>query len=795
MFFKRLIRLSMAIVLFSTGCGLKVGEKPPKRTPPAYSGNGFSCVGQIPQHIDLYVKDQLTDAQISSFVRCLQKAFTTFGQLTRGRDAATYTPEEIRRFLHEFFLGERKISDSLLREFMVIKQVMVGGSLTRITRPELQAAVAVLEELRLEAIKLKPYIRILNPYLALKDQDPATMPERLDQANEALRSAIQTVSRRLRQGNRDYPLKNLREFMIEFREFAGWERHFQSSLPVDRWVDFVSTFRQLVVRVEDSADTIRPREWGPMLQAFREWYMIYLQYQWGVKGQSILQGRGLDSVVRMGRDLFAILESTVDRHKNREVPFEKFELLAKALEGVNWLPGQVKAESVAKVARIIVTRTLGAQDTKPSERRATALKPSAIAQAKEIFTQWSTIQVELASGRAVSTMRGSDWDELRKAGEHLRPLFPDNTRHVLLAPESKLNLFRTRRESFTNLSLIHIWRTAVKLIFRSYADEVGGRSDWNAGMTADELEQFYVDFRDLGVGLGLVDPRNKEVGKRAFIEGKLFTYSAKGFRYGCVGPETRISLAEMIELFTYLYSGSGISNKIYEDLAKSCDQGPLDSSKRAMIDRGCVQRELPSLLDEHLINMPEFRQFLTLSQSTQRQAYAETLLNMAKVPDVSDESWVELSELNMMIVVLHYLEAIMTRYDVKGDGILDNDDIEAAEGIFPGFFQKFYNDDTGKELSQANAVGVLYYLLLHRAFPPDYSTLGYWEWTKEVTYMTKLRVWGAEKLSINRADLVDVMNVIIPKIFANNKKKMQLPKLLNPPPVRPKELPACQAPT
>lgn len=830
---KRLISLSMAIIIASTGCGLQVGEKPPERNPPAYSGNGFSCVGEIPQHIDKYVKNDLSVDQISTFVRCLQKAFTTFASLTRGRDAGTYTPVEIRRFLHEFFLGDRRISDSLLHEFMVIKQAMVGGSLTHISRSELQVAVEVLEELRTEALRLKPFIGVLNPNLAKLDPEPETVGQRLRQADEALKASIQTIAARLRKGNREYPLTNMRTFLMEFRNFVGWERHFQQTIHVDNWVNFIETFRNLTVAPREGATPKGPlarevhaKDWEPMLQEFRRWYMVYLQYQVGVKDRTILSGRGLKNVVRLGKDVQELLEDTVARHHNGEVDgeisFQKIDGLILALERIEWLPGKLSAQAVSNAVKHFVTRALGNPDTKPSERRASGLDVGAVANARVLFTEWSTNQVRLANRfnlleaeedqqesktpdltskvsliprdirRTLRDAGSSSFEELMKATKYLeRPLFPNGKRYVAIAPKKQLDKMNTFAESFTNLSMINIWRMAVKVIFRSYADQVGGRSDWESGITAEELEKFYVDFRDIGIGLGLVDQRNDEVGLRAFTEAKIFTYSAKGFRHGCTGPLARMSMAETIELFMFLYSGSNISDTIYNELTglgqenlpkheriklcdiehKDDDGRPIkDAHGRPVADRKCVSHHLPILLNTHLKNMPEFQQFLTLSQGPQRQKYADTVLNMAKIPGVSSNDWVELSELNMLVVVLHYLEAIMTRYDVNVDGILNAAEIVEAEKTFPGYFEKFHFDETGKELGNSLAKGVLYYLLTYRKLPPDRKELGLWAGLLDDYYVWSLTD-GVQQLSITRADLVDIMNVIIPKIFDSKAKR------------------------
>src|ERR1700722_10612897 len=123
MFFRRpprLIAMALTTLALLCGCGIHLGEKAESPTI-AYSGSGYSCVGEIPQHVEKYFLDQMSEAEITGFMQCLEHAFTSFAQLTRGRDESTYAPDEIRRFLESYFIKDRKISDELLHQFMVIK--------------------------------------------------------------------------------------------------------------------------------------------------------------------------------------------------------------------------------------------------------------------------------------------------------------------------------------------------------------------------------------------------------------------------------------------------------------------------------------------------------------------------------------------------------------------------------------------------------------------------------------------------------------------------------------------------
>jgi hypothetical protein len=392
MFSKRAACLVFAVVFFVSGCGLHTGENAPKKNPPSYSGQGFACVGRIPEHFEKYVNDRLSEAEIGVFISCLQKAFVTFASLTRGRSATSYSPDEIRRFLHEFFLGDRRISDRLLHEMMVLKQTMVGGSLDAITREELHVAVEVLEEIKVSAVKLKPHITVLNPRLA-RAQDAASLGKRLLDANEALNSVIQTVAARLQKNQRNYALSNVQNLLVEFRAFVGWEKHFPESIEPEKWVNFLKVFRQLTVAPSDST-VIRPVDWTPMLQSFTRWYLVFLQYEIGVKDQPVLNGVGLQNTVQLGQEVFTYLEQGAARQDGLTIRFELMDEMIRALADLRWLPPGIRPESVQQAIQASVNRILGDPEIPASQRKSEGLSLASIARARDLFFRWGLYPAE-----------------------------------------------------------------------------------------------------------------------------------------------------------------------------------------------------------------------------------------------------------------------------------------------------------------------------------------------------------------------------------------------------------------
>ncbi|HMN69940.1 MAG TPA: hypothetical protein PKC28_15460, partial [Bdellovibrionales bacterium] len=325
-------------------------------------------MSRIPEHVDKYINDELEDAQINDFTGCLQKAFRTFAEMTRGREESIYAPGEIRRFLHEYFIKDRRISDGLMDQLMIVKQLFVGGGRQHITRAELYLAVEVLEDLRKESLRLKPHMKYLNPRLARK-QDPRTLGHNLRLANEAVGAAIQTFTARLRDDRPAYPFQDLEALFTEIRGFVGWETHFVDSIPVKAWVSLMRIFRELTLAPPESErEVIRPKDWTPLLQNASRWYLGFLEYEVGIKSQPLFYGIGLQNLVQLAQDVFALIEASISRQPGMTITFAQLSRLTQAFSDVHWLPNGIRVVSVQQALEATFTRVFGDPDREPSKR-------------------------------------------------------------------------------------------------------------------------------------------------------------------------------------------------------------------------------------------------------------------------------------------------------------------------------------------------------------------------------------------------------------------------------------------
>jgi hypothetical protein len=200
----------------------------------------------------------------------------------------------------------------------------------------------------------------------------------------------------------------------------------------------------------------------------------------------------------------------------------------------------------------------------------------------------------------LKSLRSSEWDDFLSLRSNMRPLFPEGSFRAFLVRKADLGLYNLRH-SFNNLSMMNLWRSAASLLFRGYAESAGSRVGWDSGITQKELEQFYADFRELGIDLKLVDARNPNMGGRDFISANLFTYSGDGLAPDPRSPLGRLRMVEAMELFSFMFSGGRMAEDIYRELSAVCPNGAPDPYGRPTLSRACALEHLPNLLDQLLV--------------------------------------------------------------------------------------------------------------------------------------------------------------------------------------------------
>jgi hypothetical protein len=494
--------------------------------------------------------------------------------------------------------------------------------------------------------------------------------------------------------------------------------------------------------------------------------------------------------MHLAEELFSLTEGVVRRQKTvlpdgtRYLSMDRISALVIATQNLRWLPERIRAKSVDKALKAMFERIF----SKAGDGSSKGLTLENIGVMRSEFLRWAFVQMRLSQSfhmdrierenmapkapslapsffvpmdvkRQMATLTDADWRHFLKIKGLARPLFYDNLNRVNLTWDEDWQRLKDVHE-FNNLSMMNVFRTLVWSMFRGYASESRRRLDWESGLKSPELQRFYEDVRDLAVDLTLADDRVRNTGSRAFIEGNLFTYAADGVAFDV--NKSRLSFVESMELLAFLYSGGRTSSDFYWQLRGTDIKPPLCAFGRAhdlngdpTLERGCVKRELGDLIVHYGANMPGMNEYMRTAPVQERDLLVKNLLDSAFSPKNSSKEYVEYNELSIIAVVLHYLEAVMTRFDGNRDGLLKTDEVRKAMPIFRGFIQRFAKDALKTVLSDADADKVFLYILVYKEIPSGSWGGQFWIW------------WMGSNptVSLNRAELSTVFRVIVAKIF------------------------------
>lgn len=724
MFFRRqkgsaLGKAALAAGLFlTTACGLKVGEKPSENSNLAVGGGEkFSCMGQIGETLSSYIGAQMSEPEVNEFVDCIAYSFSSFETYTSGQNRSGYRPEELREFLQAHFLGERLISDELLYAFMDLKVTLLGGASDFLTREELRKGIELIQSLRPIALRLRPLMPVINVNVGEPRWEQLRHEASLEQVKTELLWASNQLGDLLDGSAGRYSLDSFETLMSEFRRFVNWEEHFEDTRPPQQWIELLRVLKSLVVRPPESH--IEPSDWRPLLDVAAISYVQFLRFRYQVVKLPLLHGEGLREINALFEDSFNLVDMAIQRHPNRVIEISEIDRLFETLGHLSLLPFGLQSESLQAIARPLLGRVFGDIQIHPDERQLRGLNRYALAQAQAEFSRWSDIQnfldrhfqpgIHGGSGAAplwnsephplmpTEVFRSYSQDIERITNE-IRPLFKESEKNVFLVEENRLAQYNVTH-SFHNLSIMNLIRAAVGLAIRGYATHFNRSWSMDSGLSEHETQQVYDAVQPLGVDLKIMDPRSRNSGKRSFLEANLFTYIGDGIneRAGAGSRGHLMIFEETMELLAFLYSGGLLSDQIYKQVTEGFDtpQGRVVCPTQGLgvhgnprIERQCLRDHFLDLMRMNNDNMPELSRYIEGLSQERKSELGRFLMDTAFTPHQSDPDYAERSEISIMVMVTHYSESVMTRYNRNLDGILDTEEAWLAYPTFRGFIEK-----------------------------------------------------------------------------------------------------------
>ncbi len=698
-FVKLLVSLITLGLFASIGCSLRIGEKPAQNTE-INLGDQVGCLSDVGTVLSQFLNGKIKDKELEAFGECVIFSIQTFENYTVGEKSEEYHPKEIRHFLHQYFLKDKIISDAMLEQMMNLKILVLGGSKESITRSELSEFIKIIEIWKKEFVALNRYMKVYNWATGIEQQEKFSVSA-VDAAIASLKVFVVNFLGTFQGRFVQYHWNDLEVLIEEFRRFA-LNPHSETSRPPRHWTLLIQKFQKLSFNTSESAIVVE--DMAPLAKEMVDGLGLVIKYKYFLKGQKIDQEPGLTHLNNWVQEAYRLLNHAVLRHPNERIDYSDIHEFLLALENFFVFPLSLTADDIyeffPKIFEAILT-------PKPVDRSSSmflkkSFRRDFLLEAISLYSDWYEIQSHLSryypNEENVRGVQSQDdvWfqsnislnpldaktpiSDLQRIIRGIPPIYKKGESTVFLVEIKKAYSYQVSHDFF-NLSQMNLYRTIINLAMRGYAKEYDPKSTMSSAMTAQELQGLYEDLKPLGIKVGLLDPRSNTAGLRSFNEANLFTYASDGLTLSA-----KMSFEEGMLLVGYLWSGSLLSKTLYGHLIQRCELGGNDFRGQKKIFRSCVEKNMGELIRDHVNTMPSLQKYLQSLDSKSLEIYAKDLL-ASSWGECSSEDWVEKSELNVTSVILHYVESVMTRFNLDANPFLEGSEINAAIPLFTGFIQ------------------------------------------------------------------------------------------------------------
>lgn len=708
------------------------------------SGPTENCLSDSLKTFETYFKGTTNETDIDNAFVCFSGALDMFVTHSRGStNTESFSANELRVFLHKHFLGSVRLNDTILLEFMRVKQTLLGGALDRLTRTEIGRLQMVLETLRVETQRMRPYITLLT-----QTDDPASVDlARFEQALSDLHFTATTLGSLLDQSQQPYRLENLKTLLIEFQALYAGRSDWTGPKWFAQQIGLIGAAKSLLIRAP--GDALQPGEWPTLFSHVGRLYGLYLRFVYMIAGHDMFYGSALDQIEIAIQQIGATVGEAIDAKSDDKIEYSILKKFVTELDKSDIVELPLKAKTINDLLEPVFERILNPAII---NRRGTKFDPSDRLSAKgfravqggitrvnwarlnDALLSWLEMQrlweqLERDAVRQDPGLRGKpipirkvrelwatyspqhqeSWSDLKSLFERPLPLATYADGRLMMVPTGAIAI---SRDSFSGLN----WKQQiVRVLGYGYvSDPLNLRM---TGITLNQLKDVFDDFWQLTLDLKFLDKTDGDIWKTGFTVSNMFLFSSNS--------DERLSFHEAVDLFVFSFASGVISkDMIRKDVQANCTHLELDPAGIPKIKPACWRSRLRRGYARYLSSIPGWTKMVRDWDDGAWDGFFDNLEKSSRKANNPDGP-LSSSEMDRAISIHHYIESLYTRWDADRDGRLTMQ--EADKGFF--LFKKILKDASG--FSDDSEVRALFFYLLTFGEPPEsFGNKIYWLWWK-----------------------------------------------------------------
>ena len=733
------------------GCGLRLGEV--FEHPPSGKGEqALGCMNELGQQFQDYLNQNLMENEVGEFAGCLQTALLIFKYHVWGENRQFYTPEELRDFINEFFLLDKRINDNLMREFMVLKTALAGGSSELLTPREIDRIIEVIEALKKPALLIYPYNKMLFK------GEPESL-EKTEEGLQVLRKALLSTADDLFQNT--YSLESAGRLAVETRTLLEISSKGGGGAVPPSWFLALKTIKSFVFSQPYEKVFVRPQEWKQLFSSGLDLFSTLI-YSKRALGQGLLFQHKVKSFSKSFESLLSFAEKAGGSNFARIITKKDIMELLEVLKNRRLIPDNIRVSSLRTALSAlfgkIISRQGSSEDFVFSAEEYFWLKSqyenwrgiqSALNRAQGMFKNQPSYSMERIF--LFPALREKLFSQFAGPIEKLagfRPLYNENSEddfNIYILNDQRIN---RKAFAYKSLSFNHFYSVAAGMIISGYAKNFP-----KIGMSETELAQALKDIygllKDLGAQMSNVDPDAGTFGRTEFLAANLLTYETKGYYTDSWGfiKNKKTELIHQRELTEYLSFVQFIFktlNALNMEMDRLCERG---------LSKTCFYENILNAVENSITNMPHLISALAQMPRELRELYTHTLFKMAvvRLEDIQNLEQLNLQHLRNLVLAFMYQEVMISRFDANFSNTLEEEEVISAFPLYQGMIQYVGRDLLCLDVEEMIDTQMDFALYLYSAYnqgPPNFEKI-------RSQWMGKERLWVNLKFLQNGLWIID----------------------------------------
>lgn len=668
--------LSLVLWIQLSGCSDFLNGKPKKQQELEIKSNELECLADSESTLKKYVLGNSNAESIRTYSVCLQKAFSLFGERTRGADQNEYTAQELYQFFSRYVIKDESFEVVLIENVLKLKSAFIGGSDLTLKKSEISKLNDLIQNLEKELILISPYAPILSFYKKIGEVH-------VDQVNEAVltfRKSLGNLFQRYEFEKSNYSFQNLVHLVQSVSNLLkkpGYEKHLQ-----------------LVESIKDiyfgpPMNLTLKKEWMSAVDTGVNLYSMGLRYYYLASGKSLKQKNNLKIVTDLATEFFESLKNTSVMKYQGSIAWTDIDLIIDQASELSSGSLFLKAETIKEMYRVVLRRATKAQNGSVSAE--SSFQRETLHFLVREFETWKNNQKDIDRvfekqdhvekgkflGSLNSVLSPINQDFFKKQLNHSDAiLWTPTALPLIMRTGSKIKL------NWYGLTFQNMIRTMSTLLLKGYGEKESEPQDSSLGYVLAEqgLVDWYKEFDTLGKELKWFDPRSKGSGARSFKEANLFTYSADG--------KGQLSEMESFEFLSLLFGGGLGNTDLVQDSMRlqHCEIDELDVFGYKKFNEKCFQDNLIKSYDKLFSNLPgQVAYFNKLSAQGKLEFY-QALMNASRISDPS-QGKIEAADYRTIVMILLYNESLFVKFDTDLSGQLSIPELKIASLRFSEFFR------------------------------------------------------------------------------------------------------------